>query len=50
MVKSGVKKLIKEIKKEKKLEESGEYQSTTEFLKLLALCNTVVCEYDDKTE
>jgi hypothetical protein len=24
-----------------------EYPYTTEFFKLLALCNTVVCEYDE---
>jgi hypothetical protein len=50
MVLSAVDKIKKKLKLERKLEENGEYPSTTEFFKLLSLCNTVVCEYDEKTE
>mmetsp|Transcript_29402 Transcript_29402/g.28546 ORF Transcript_29402/g.28546 Transcript_29402/m.28546 type:complete len:96 (+) Transcript_29402:1430-1717(+) len=50
MAKSGIKKLKKRIKKEMKKDERGTYPAATEFFKLLALCNTVVCDYDDKTQ
>lgn len=51
MFESGIKKLRATIKKEKVLEvEEGEYPSATEFFKLLSLCNTVVCDFDEKTQ
>jgi hypothetical protein len=44
MVESGVKEMQKVIKHEKDLGKKGEFMYNTEFFKLLALCNTVVCE------
>lgn len=50
MVKSAADLLKKRIKEERKAEENGDYPSATEFFKLLALCNTVVCEYDKEND
>lgn len=44
MVESGVTILKKVIKDEKDLYKKGKVPYHTEFFKLLALCNTVVCE------
>ena len=49
MVVSGIELLKKRIKKETNLNKN-EYPDTTEFFKQLALCNTVVCEFDEKTK
>jgi hypothetical protein len=51
MVSSGIKDLKKQLSVEYKINNiDEEYPYTTEFFKLLALCNTVVCEHDKKTQ